>query len=84
MADAWPLKSPMDVAEALDWLRRRMNGNGLVLVAISPNSIAFAKDPKLSAFDAVELLQLERETLLSGLGQLAGKRVTRDAAKRRG
>ena len=92
MAD-WPIKTADDVAQALDWLRRRMNGAGLVLVAIGPNSVAFSLDSQLAAKDAVALLeaQLEGGALERGLADLKRRRrlpdgttgtVTRGCAKR--
>lgn len=84
MGEAWPIKNPMDAAEALDWLRRRMKGNGLLLIAVSPNSLAFSKDPELHTGDAIDILRDELETLQAGLDGLRAKRVTRDVARRRG
>jgi len=92
MAD-WPINSADDVAQALDWLRRRMNGAGLVLVAIGPNSVAFSLDGKLAAKDAAALLeaQLEGGALERGFADLKRQRrlpdgkmgtVTRGWAKR--
>jgi hypothetical protein len=82
MADKWEIKSADDVAQALDWLRRRMNGAGLVLVAIGKNSVAFAMDPQLAAKDAVALLeaQIEGGALERGLADLKQRRRLPDGS----
>lgn len=84
MPDAWEIKSAGDVAEALDWLRRRMKGSGLLLVAIGPNSVAYALDPQMKASDAVEALQAQIQggTLERGLEDLERERVTRGFRRR--
>lgn len=83
MAD-WEIKSAQDVAEALDWVRRRMKGSGLVLVAIGANSVAYAADQQLAPRDAVELLQaqIDKGTLERGLIDMKRARVTRGTARR--
>lgn len=73
----WELKSAKDVAEGLDWLRRRMKGKGLVLVAIGVNSISFCKDVGISADDAADLVQNAIPNLRRGLSRIQGERVTR-------
>lgn len=78
----WEIKSAQDVAEALDWVRRRMRGNGLVLVAIGPNSIAYAKDQKLSASAAELLVKANLETIYNGLVKAEAAGHTRGASKR--
>jgi hypothetical protein len=85
MAD-WPIKNADDVAQALDWLRRRMNGAGLVLVAIGPNSVAYSIDVGLSVKDAVQLVetQIEDGTLERGLVECKRSKVTRGYQRREG
>lgn len=79
----WPLNSPMDVAEALDWVRRRMNGTGLLLVALSPNSVAFAADPQLRSADAVQMLRgVADYDIGSGIDRIKAQRITRSCVRR--
>jgi hypothetical protein len=78
----WELKSAQDVAEALDWLRRRMKGNGLVLVAIGTNSVAYCKDIALRPNDAVELIESNLQTIRAGLGQAEARKETRGSLRR--
>ncbi len=82
--DAWPLKSAQDVAGALDWIRRRMNGSGLVLVAIGTNSVAYALDAKMPVRDAMELLQAQIDTgaIERGFEGLKLQKVTRGCGPR--
>ena len=86
MADNWAIKSADDVAQALDWLRRRMGGAGLVLVAIGPNSVAYAMDTAVSVKDALHLVDslIEDGTLERGLGDLRRRKVTRGFQRRAG
>ena len=82
--NSWPLKSAQDVAGALDWIRRRMNGNGLVLVAIGTNSVAYALDAKMPVRDAMELLQAQIDTgaIERGFEDLKRQKVTRGGGPR--
>lgn len=84
MADQsnWELRSADDVAQALDWLRRRMKGKGLVLIAVGVNSVAFALDTQVTPADAVELIQSQAETLRRGFTQAKKNNVTRGFVKR--
>ena len=66
----WELKSAKNVADALEWLRRRTKGRALVLVAIGTNSIAYTKDPQLSPKDAAELLQQQLSSLRGGFEEI--------------
>lgn len=75
--NSWELRTADDVAQALDWLRRRMKGKGLVLVAIGANSVAFCKEVGLSPEDAAALVEAQLPTLRRGFYQLENKRVTR-------
>jgi hypothetical protein len=78
----WELRSAQDVAEALDWLRRRMGEGGLVLLAIGVNSIAFAKDPKLGAEDAADLIEQQLPALRREFPRIESQRVTRGCSRR--
>lgn len=78
----WDLKSADDVAQALDWLRRRMKGNGLVLVAVGVNSVAFCKDVGVSPDDAADLIEAQLPTLRQGFARIVSQRVTRGWNKR--
>ena len=82
--DSWQLKTALDVAKCLDWTRRRMNakGKGLVLIAISENAIAFAKDPSLDAKAAARMVWQELDSLERGFENLAIEKVTRGFARR--
>lgn len=82
MADNWELASADDVAQALDWLRRRMKGKGLVLVAVGVNSVAFSKEVNVSSDDAAELVQNQIQTLRRGFARIQAERVTRGFSKR--
>lgn len=77
MAGDWPIESADDVAQALDWLRRRMKGKGLVLVAIGVNSVAFAKDVGVQADDAADLVEAQLPALRRGFSRIQAERVTR-------
>jgi hypothetical protein len=78
----WEIRSADDVAQALDWLRRRMQGSGLVLVAIGVNSVAFCKDAKLRPEDAAELVARQMPALREGFNRIQGQQVTRGYLKR--
>ena len=78
----WELLTAMDVAEALDWLRRRMKGDGLVLVAIGPNAIAYCKDARLPPEEAVEMIFANLEAVRGGLERLETAGRTRGAVLR--
>lgn len=78
----WELRSADDVAQALDWLRRRMGGGGLVLVAVGVNSVAFAKDAKISPADASDLVERQLPNLRRGLARLQSEHVTRGFNRR--
>lgn len=80
--NSWELKSADDVAQALDWVRRRMGASGLVLVAIGVNSVAYCKDAKLAPDDAARLLEAQMPALRRGFQQLKTDRVTRAASRR--
>lgn len=87
MADnnsSWQLETALDVAKCLDWTRRRMNakGKGLVLIAISENAIAFAKDPSLDAKQAAQMVWHELDTVERGFQKLGIEKVTRGFARR--
>ena len=84
MADkpGWEIKTGDDVANALDWLRRRMGGKAVLLVAIGQNSIAFSKDQQYTPEEAIEALEANIRTLQMGLNVLRAKQVTRDFKKR--
>lgn len=81
-SENWKLNSAADVASALDWVRRRMEGNGLVLVAVGVNSVAYSKDVRVEPEDAVRLLEAQLATLRRGFQQLKLEKVTRAAARR--
>lgn len=78
----WELRGAQDVAEALDWVRRRMKGSGLVLVAVGVNSIAYCKDVAVSPADAANLIEAQLPTLRRGFAQLQSQKVTRAASRR--
>ena len=82
MSNNWELNSADDVAQVLDWLRRRMKGQALVLVAVGVNSIAFAKDTKLSPTDAADIVQRQVPALQRGFHKLQDKKVTRGFSRR--
>ena len=79
---SWEFKTADDVASALDWVRRRMKGNGLVLVAIGVKTIAFAKDAKIEAGDAVQILEEQLPALRKELERISAEKVTRGTARR--
>ena len=81
-SNSWELKTPDDVAGALDWVRRRMKGNGLVLIAVGVNTIAFAKDPKLDSDDAANMLADQAATLRREFERISTDKVTRGFARR--
>lgn len=78
----WALKTGDDVAGALDWVRRRMGTSGFLVVAVGLNSVAYAKDPKLSPKDAVEMLEAQLKMLRQGFHTIESQRVTRGCGKR--
>ena len=78
----WELRSADDVAQALDWLRRRMDGKGLVLVAVGVNSVAYCKDVGVSAEDAAKLVEDQIQTLRRGFLKCQSNKVTRGASVR--
>jgi hypothetical protein len=78
----WDLKTADDVAQALDWLRRRMKGNGLVLIAIGVNSIAVSKDAKLQPDDAADVLERQLPAIRREFARLQSHQVTRGFARR--
>lgn len=82
--DSWKLETALDVAKCLDWTRRRMNGKGkgLVLIAISENAIAFAKDPQLDPQTAARMVWNELDSIERGFERLKIEKVTRGCAKR--
>jgi hypothetical protein len=82
MADNWEIESADDVAQALDWLRRRMKGKGLVLIAVGVNSVAFSKEVGVSAEDAADLVQNQVQTLRRGFSRISSQRVTRGFERR--
>ena len=85
MADqkaGWKLRTADDVAQALDWLRRRMEGNGLVLIAVGVNSIAVSKDAKLQPDDAADILERQLPTVRQQFALLQSHQVTRGSTKR--
>jgi hypothetical protein len=82
MGEAWEIKTAEDVAEALDWLRRRMKGKGLLLVAIGTNSVAFCKDPKINPDQASKILEANLGLIKRGLAQARDQKVTRGSAIR--
>jgi hypothetical protein len=71
-----------NVAETLDWVRRGMDGKGLVLVAIGVNSVSYCKDIKISPRDAVALIEAQLPALRKGFAGLESGRVTRAAMRR--
>lgn len=78
----WAIKTADDVAQALDWLRRRMGNSGLVLVAVGVNSVAYCKDVSLSPEDAAELITAQVPALRQGFYRIQSERVTRGFSKR--
>jgi len=78
----WEIRDAKDVAEALDWLRRRMKGKGLLLLAVGVNSIAFAKEVGVSPEDCEQLLHLNLPAILQGLIAMQNQRVTRSYIRR--
>jgi hypothetical protein len=82
MASDWELQSAQDVAEALDWLRRRMKGKGLVLIAVGVNSVAFSKEVGIKAEDAAELVEHQANALRQGFKRIEKERVTRGFSTR--
>ncbi len=79
---SWELKSAEAVAEALDWVRRRTKGSGLVLVAIGVHSIAVSKDVALGSYDAAQLVRANFHGIQQTLQRVQDQRVTRGAGKR--
>jgi len=78
----WELRTGADVAAALDWLRRRMQGRGLILVAIGTNSVAYAADPAITAFSAGELIKAQVGTIERGVMAMQKRKETRSASRR--
>ena len=85
MADArkWPdkLTSSKHVAEALNWISWRTQGNSLLIVAIGKNSVAVARHPDLAVEDAISLLELEADTIARLLRDLKSKEAYGSAAR---
>lgn len=86
MADQkpWPnaFKNSSDVASALNWVRYKTRGGALLLLAIGANSITAAMDEKLDAEDAIELLQLEADTIAQLIRYLKDSQKTHYFIKR--
>ena len=82
--DSWALSTAGDVAGALDWVRRRMDakGKGLVLIAISENAIAYAKNPQLEPRAAAQMVWNELDSLERGFEELKRMKVSRGFQKR--
>jgi hypothetical protein len=59
-----------------------MHGNGLVLVAVGVNSVAFCKDSDVSPEDAANLIERQLPALRKGFHQLQHDRVTRGSNRR--
>lgn len=79
----WEIKSARDVAEALEWVRRRSKGRALVLVAIGVNSVAYAKDPAVSPADAARLVHSQLTVLRDGFEKIHAQTTTRGTNGRR-
>jgi hypothetical protein len=74
--DKYPMKTAEDVAAALDWVRWRMKGSGLLLVAVGARGLAYAADPKLAPEEA------NMTGLRLGLNDLRTQKVSRGARRR--
>lgn len=63
--EKWPefLTTSKQVADALNWLRWRTKGSGLIFIAIGVNSVSIARDPALAVEDAIETVSLEIDTI---------------------
>jgi hypothetical protein len=61
----WPneFRNSSDVASACNWVRWKTRGGALLVLAIGANSVCAAVDEKLDAKDAIEILQVERDTI---------------------
>lgn len=75
-------KTADDIANAVDWVRRIMGESGLMVIAIGLNSVAYAKDPKLSPGDAVQILEAQLKMLRQGFHGVEAQRVTRGCGPR--
>lgn len=73
----WKIETADDVAQALDWLRRRMNGKGLVLIAVGVNSVAICKDTGVTPEDAAALIEQQQPALRTAFNSLKERKVTR-------
>jgi hypothetical protein len=84
MPSPWPneFKTSKDVASALNWVRWKTKGAALLLVAIGANSVCAAIDDKLDAEDAIELLELERDTIARLIRTLKENKTTHHFAAR--
>ena len=82
MGQDWELQSAGDVAEALDWLRRRMKGRGLVLVAISEHAVSCSKEVKVSPDQAVRLVEESLRVMRSTLERAQARKETRGCGAR--
>jgi hypothetical protein len=80
--DKYPMKTAEDVAAALDWVRWRMKGSGLLLVAVGARGLAYAADPKLAPEDAIRILEANMSGLRLGLNDLRIQKVSRGARRR--
>jgi hypothetical protein len=81
----WELKTAKDIAEALEWVRRRSKGRALVILAIGVNSIAYAKDSNVTPADAVQLVADQLPSLRDGLSRIDAQpeKTTRGSHTRR-
>jgi hypothetical protein len=53
----WELNSAESVAAALEWIRKRTDGQARVLLAVGARDMAFVKDPNMSPREAMDLLE---------------------------
>jgi hypothetical protein len=78
----WEINGAEDVANAIDWVRRRANGKVLAIVAIGENAVAISKEVKVSPEDAADMLEAQANVLRRGFAQIHSQRVTRGYVKR--
>jgi hypothetical protein len=78
----WAIASANDAAEALDWVRRRLKGNGLVLVAISPTAVMCSKETRVSPHEAVTLIEESLRVIRATLERAEARRETRGCGAR--